>query len=91
MPVIHSGRFGLYHMTNKGACSRYDIAVKIVEFMGLKNQVKVIPINSAEYPLPAPRARSEIMVNYRLELLGLNQMPLWEKSIQEYIVTNKDR
>ncbi len=91
MNVIETGRYGIYHMTNKGSCSRYDIAVKIVEIFGLQKKVKVLPISSAEYPLPAPRARSEMMHNYHLELIGLNKMPHWEDSLKEYILTNKNK
>jgi len=89
--LVKTGRWGIYHMTNKGSGSRYDIAVKIVEFMGLKNKVTVAAINSAQFPLPAPRARSEMMRNYKLDLIGLNLMPHWEKSLEEYIRLNKDR
>ncbi len=89
--LVKTGRYGLYHMTNKGSGSRHDIALKIVEFMGVKAKVKVLPINSAEFPLPAPRARSEMMRNYHLDLIGLNQMPPWEESLKEYIRINKDK
>lgn len=91
MNVINTKRYGLYHMTNKGTCSRYDVAVKIVEFMGLKEKVKVNPITSDQFPLPAPRADSEMMQNYKLELLGLNSMPHWEESLEQYIKENKNR
>ncbi len=63
-------------MTNKGTCSRYGIAVKIGEFMKLQGAVKINPVNSAEFPLPARRARSEMMQNYKLDLLELNNMPI---------------
>ena len=89
--LVNTGRFGLYHMTNKGSGSRYDIAVKIVEFMGLKGKVDVTAINSAQFPLPAPRARSEMMRNYHLDLINLNLMPHWEKSLEDYIKLNKDK
>ncbi len=91
VPLVESNRFGLYHMTNQGSGSRFDIASKIVEFMGLKGQVKINPISSAEFPLSAPRARSEMMRNYKLDLIDLNRMPHWEESLKEYILLNKDR
>ncbi len=91
MDLVKSGKFGLYHMANKGTCSRYDIAVKIVEFMGLKGKVKVTPISSDEFPLPAPRARSEMIENRNLEKLGINNMPRWEGSLARYIRENKDK
>lgn len=56
LPLIKTNRYGLYHMANKGWATRYDITNKIVEFMNLKGKVKVNPISSAEFPLPAPRA-----------------------------------
>jgi len=78
-------------MSNKGTGSRYEIAVKIREFMGLKGKVKINPVNSAEFALPAPRACPEMMRNHKLDLLGLNNMPCWEKSLREYIETNKNK
>lgn len=89
--VINTGRYGLYHMVNRGTCSRYEIALRIVEFIGLKNKIMILPINSDQYPLPAPRARSEMLENYKLNLLGLNSMPHWHDSLEEYIKTNKDK
>ena len=89
--LVKTQRYGLYHMTNKGSGSRYDIAVRIVEFMGLKEKVNVVAINSAQFPLPAPRARSEMMRNYKLDLINLNLMPHWEESLEEYIRINKGK
>ena len=91
MALVKTDRYGLYHMTNNGSGSRYDIAVKIVQLMGLKNKVIVSAIDSAQVPLPAPRACFEMLRNYKLDLIGLNLMPHWEKSLEEYIRLNKDR
>lgn len=88
LPLIKTNRYGLYHMANKGGATRYDIAKKIVEFMNLTAKVKVNPISSAEFPLPAPRARSEMMHNFHLDLIGLNNMPPWQESLEKYIKTN---
>ncbi len=81
--IINSGRYGLYHVTNKGWASRYDIACKIVEFMGRKDVI-VKPISSASFPLAAPRPRSEAVDNYKLKLLGINVRP-WEDALKEYL------
>ncbi len=91
MNVINTNRYGLYHMTNKGTGSRYDIALKVVEFMGLNGKVKVTPIDSSQFPLPAPRANSEMMQNYKLDLLGINNMPHWHDSLKKYIEKNKNK
>ena len=89
--VVDSNQYGIYHMVNKGTCSRWDIAVKIVEFMGLNDEVEVIPISSDEFPLPAPRPDSEMLENHNLQSKGLNGMPPWEDSLAQYIRENKDK
>lgn len=88
IPLLGTNRYGLYHMANKGWATRYDIAKKIVEFMNLNEKVIVNPICSAEFPLPAQRARSEMMHNLHLDLIGLNNMPHWQASLEKYIKTN---
>lgn len=85
LPLIKSERYGLYHMANKGGASRFDIAKKIVEYMDLNEKVRVHPVNSAEFPLPAPRARSEMLRNHHLDLIGMNDMPYWEDALRRYI------
>ena len=32
--LIRTGHYGVYHLTNEGACSRYDFAVRILELSG---------------------------------------------------------
>jgi dTDP-4-dehydrorhamnose reductase len=83
--LIETGHFGLYHMANRGgAVSRYDVAVTMVDILG-REDVTVEPVSSAYFPLPAPRARSEAIVNYKLELLGLNPMRHWRDALTEYL------
>jgi dTDP-4-dehydrorhamnose reductase len=82
--LIETGYYGLYHCTNKGFGSRFDVARKIVELLG-RSDVVVEPVSSAHFPLPAPRAMSEMSRNYKLELLGLDKTRRWEDALQEYI------
>ncbi len=86
--VWKTGRYGLYHMANRGVTTRYEMACRIAEYMGVEKDVEIVPINSAHFPLPAPRARSEMMRNYRLDLLAMNDMPRWEESLEHYIKSN---
>jgi dTDP-4-dehydrorhamnose reductase len=84
--LIETGFYGLYHCTNKGVGSRFDVAKKIVEFMG-RTDVAVEPVSSAYFPLPAARARSEMSRNYKLELLRIDSTRHWEEALKEYINT----
>jgi len=81
--VIKTGRYGLYHLVNKSACTRYDVALEIVKDM--KADVDVIPVSSDMFPLPAPRPRSSALRNYKLELMGMDIMPNWKESLREYL------
>lgn len=82
--LIQTEYFGLYHCTNKGYGSRFDVAKKIVSILG-RSDVAVEPVCSAYFPLPALRARSEMSRNYKLELLNMDKTRKWEVALEEYI------
>jgi dTDP-4-dehydrorhamnose reductase len=83
--LIDTGYYGLYHLVNRGgSCTRYDVAVALVDLLG-RSDLTVEPVSSAFFPLPAQRARSEAMVNYRLELLGLNEQRHWRDALEWYV------
>jgi dTDP-4-dehydrorhamnose reductase len=81
--LVESGYYGLYHCVNSGMCSRYELAVEIGRI--LKPAVRVTPVNSAHFPLPAPRPRSEAARNYKMDLLGLNKMTDWREALRDYL------
>lgn len=81
--IVKTGRYGLYHLGNNGICSRFDMAKEIVKCLG--KDIKVSPVQSDRFPLPAPRARSEAMRNYKLDLMDLNVMQPWKECMAEYV------
>jgi len=84
--LLGTDYFGLYHLVNSGgSCSRYDVAVAICDLIG-RHDVTVEPVSSAFFPLPAARARSEAMVNYKLQLLGIDPMRPWREALSTYVV-----
>jgi dTDP-4-dehydrorhamnose reductase len=83
--LLDSGYYGLYHLVNAGgACSRYDVTVELCRILG-RSDIAVEPVSSAFFPLPAPRARSEAMVNYKLSLLGIDPMRHWREALEAYV------
>ncbi len=84
--LIETGYYGLYHFTNNGSGSRFDVAKKIVDFLG-KSDVMIEPVSSACFPLPATRANSEMSRNYKLELLKMGTTRTWEEALEDYIET----
>lgn len=79
-----SGLYGKYHCVNVGSASRFEVAREILRVAGIKN-CRLVPVSSAEFPLPAPRPRVEAMRNYNFELLGLNLLRGWKEALEEYI------
>lgn len=83
MLLVETGQYGTYHMANHGTCSRDEMARKIAAVVGVDAVVEPVP--SSYFPLPAHRPDSECLRNLKLEMLGLDRMPHWEKSLEDYL------
>lgn len=70
--------FGIYHTANSGKASWYDFAKKIFELA--KIDIKVNPIPTEGYPLPARRPKNSILVNTKLKPLRS-----WEEALKDYL------
>jgi len=88
--LITTASFNTYHMANKGSCSRYDMAKKIVEYLG-RDDVTINPVSSNLFPFPAVRGRSEVLENNRLNKLGMNYMRPWQDALKDYVLEWKKR
>ena len=79
--------YGLYNMVCGGETGRFEVAQELVDILGLHDTVEVRAVHSdffaAEYF--APRPPSERLLNYKLDLRGLNQMRDWKVALREYI------
>jgi dTDP-4-dehydrorhamnose reductase len=85
--LLKTDYYGVFHMANKGTCSRYELSREIVRVLGPKD-VSIQPVSSALFPSAAPRPRSEALTNYKLDLLGMNCMRPWEEALEEYLRLN---
>ncbi len=85
LELVEGQRFGLWHVVNRGHCSRYEMAKVIVSAMGRSEQVRVTPVSSAHFPLAAPRPGSEMMRAAKLEALGWQDLRPWETALREYV------
>ena len=73
---------GIYHYSNEGATSWYDFTVAILEKAGLS--CSVVPITTAEYPLPAPRPAYSVMDKSKIKRIFGIEIPHWEESLNNY-------
>lgn len=73
--------FGIYHVVNEGACTWYEAAVEL--FKLAKMDVEVIPVSSSEFPRPAKRPRSSVLINTKLKPLRD-----YREALKEYLKEN---
>lgn len=71
--------FGVYHLTNSGACSWYDFAKEIFRISG--SDVFVSPITASEYPTPARRPACSILLNTKLDI----ELSPWQDALGRYL------
>ena len=82
--LVQTGRFGLYHIANHGACSWHEFTVKIFELLGQK--VKINKVSSSEYKTKARRPRYSVLENGGLSALGLDDLRPWPAALKAYLI-----
>lgn len=81
--LINTEYYGIFHITNRGACSWYEFAKEILRLAGLK--IPIIPITSEQYPQKAKRPSFSVLDNYHLRLLGMDDMRTWLEALEDYL------
>ncbi len=70
---------GIYHYSNEGVCSWYDFAQAIFEMEGIECNVK--PIESIEYPTPAPRPPFSVLNKNKFKNVFGMEISHWRDSL----------
>ena len=73
-------RRGVYNLTCGGATSWHGFAEAIRDFSGAR--CKVIPVPTAEYPLPAPRPPDSRLDNAKVEATFGVRLPDWHDALR---------
>jgi dTDP-4-dehydrorhamnose reductase len=81
--LIEGDSYGVYHVVNKGVCSRFELAQAIVELMEL--EVKLKECMSMEFPTKAERPENSVLNTDSLEQLIGQPMPDWRETLQRYL------
>jgi dTDP-4-dehydrorhamnose reductase len=81
--LLATGRYGLYHLTNAGYCSRYAYARKILELSG-RAHIPVEPITLAQYDRPSMPPRFAPLANTTAAALGITLRP-WEEALADFL------
>jgi dTDP-4-dehydrorhamnose reductase len=59
--------YGIYNVVNEGPCTWFEAAAEL--FKIAKMEVEVVPVASSEFPRPAKRPRSSVLINTKLKPL----------------------
>jgi dTDP-4-dehydrorhamnose reductase len=85
--LLDSEQYGIYHGACDGSCSRYDVAVALVENLGLKDKIYVKKVSSDFFKKSyfAPRPYSEKLLNIELKKIAPHITRDWRVCLKEYI------
>jgi dTDP-4-dehydrorhamnose reductase len=81
--AIKKGLKGIYHLTNSGYASRYEVARYFLEQMGMDKLV--LPVTSDYFSSPAKRPYFSSMSNQRISKKMNVNIPDWRIGIDRYI------
>jgi dTDP-4-dehydrorhamnose reductase len=88
MEVAEAGKYGLYHLANRGICTRYELARAAAEMAGL-DPAKVVGVPDAQMQRRAPRLKYAVMKMEALRHAGFAFPRPWQEALAEYVRTVK--
>jgi dTDP-4-dehydrorhamnose reductase len=86
MEVVEAGPCGLYHLSNQGSCTRYELARQAAQLAGL-DPGKVVGVPDAMLRRRAPRLKYAVMEMGALRQAGFALPRPWQESLADYVRT----
>ncbi|MFH1749785.1 MAG: dTDP-4-dehydrorhamnose reductase, partial [bacterium] len=80
--LINTELYGIYHASCEGECSWFDFAQEIIRLSVLN--IKINPIPTKDFPLPAKRPKYSYLENYMLKSQNLYKMLDWQLALNNY-------
>lgn len=82
--LIEGGHAGIFHVTNRGRCSWYEFAVRILQYAG-KGDVEVRPIRSDALSRPAARPVWSVLSCRKFFEATGRTMKFWHLALWDYM------
>jgi dTDP-4-dehydrorhamnose reductase len=87
--LIETGKYGLYHVTNSGATTWYELAKAAFKIAGVK--ADLTPIPTSEYPTPARRPTYSVLALDALATAGVPTPRPWRNAVAAYFEERQHR
>jgi dTDP-4-dehydrorhamnose reductase len=82
--VLERGSSGIYHITNQGFCSWFDLAKEAMRVSGL-DSVPIAPTTTSQAGRPAPRPKNSRLANTQLRKQGIEFLPSWQDALSRFL------
>ena len=82
--LIEGNHTGIFHVTNRGTCSWYEFALKILEYADVKN-VEVKPVTYDTFPRKALRPHYSVLSFKKFSHATQRTMRYWQIALKDYI------
>jgi dTDP-4-dehydrorhamnose reductase len=79
-PLSTSSEYGVYHLTNGGACTWHEFARRIFEITRMT--ATLIPVKSAEFAAPAARPHYSVLDCSRWKAKGFPPLRSWQDALE---------
>ena len=76
------GKDGIYHYSNEGVCTWYDLACAVAGFAG-HTGCEISPCTSEEYPSPVKRPAYSVLDKKKIKDAFGIEVPFWRDSLKE--------
>jgi dTDP-4-dehydrorhamnose reductase len=83
VPLIATNRYGLYHVTNSGATTWFELAKTVFELSGVKADLSPVP--SSRFPRPARRPGYSVLSLDALAVVGVPKPRPWQAAVAAYL------
>ena len=88
--LLDTAATGVVHMTNRGVCSRLELAKAALDEAGL-GQVAITGIDSDQWPGETSRPLRAVLESERLSELGVAPLRHWTEALVEYVAVLRER
>jgi len=87
--LIHSGHHGMFHVTNAGATTWFELAKTAFELSG--RNVEITPISTRDYPTPARRPKYSVLALDELDRTSVPAPRPWIEALAAYLDERKHK